>query len=98
VLNQAEIRSLQVKVRELEATTQELQSGLQESEHYYELQKASYDRIAREHFVLMDETVPSLLSRISELEKACKPSGILRIPEPDKKPGIVIFQRNIYKS
>ena len=41
------------------------------------------------------KTIQTIIIKIDELEKAAKPTGILKIPEL-QKPGIVIFQRNIY--
>lgn len=111
IINTARFEAIDKQIADLKEENKKLLKGLQESEHYYELLKDNYDRLAQEQFVLIDETIPVILSRLDSL-KALPESlenlkqsfqllgaaqAIHTLPIKEKSPkGIVIFQRNYY--
>jgi hypothetical protein len=50
-------------------------------------------------FILHDETIPDIIQRLANLEKAAKPTGIIRVDKEEKKkaPALVIFSKIIYQ-
>lgn len=54
------------------------------------------EELGKKVFVLEDETIAVMIQRIKELQEGI--GHLVTIPKTESKPGIVLFQRNIYKS
>lgn len=90
VINKAEIEDLQKQLNVLQEFIKNQEKVTKE------LRQLSQD-ISISQFILLEENFKPLLTRVEDIERSLKPTGITKLPEYDQKPHIVIFQRNIYQ-
>jgi regulator of replication initiation timing len=96
ILQKAEIENLNSRIDDLQKGTKEINLNntllLAENNKL----RADLEVVNKKLFVLEDETIAVMLRRIKNLEEGRE--HLVTIPKADNKPGLVIFQRNIYKS
>jgi hypothetical protein len=93
VLHKAEMEILKDKIIDLEEKNKRFINALDLLNLKLEDTHKNYDKLAQEQFVLIDETIPVILRRLEQLQKA---AAVVSITKEKARKGIVIFQRNYY--